>query len=372
MNQWSKLMNQIGIDTAKGDGLLILAATVVLSLVCRVVVSKMKQHSTRSRSRWDDAFAKSLGPPLQLLIWVVGLGVALDLIRIPENAGFTGILQSIRDLGVITAITWFLIRLIKSAQENIVAERIRAGKTVDKAAVDAIGKISRLIVGVVAVLVAMQTLGFNLAGVLAVGGVGGIAIGFAAQDLLANFFGGLMIYLDRPFSEGDWIRSPDREIEGTVEDIGWRVTRIRKFDSRPMYIPNSVFTSIALENPSRMTNRRIYETIGIRYDDAGTMERIVQQVSAYLESGEDIDQEQSIMVNFTTFAPSSLDFFVYCFTRTRDWAEFNRIKQGILLSVIRIIEENGAECAFPTTTVHLQGNLPEQTVSGPSGSSLER
>ena len=91
---------------------------------------------------------------------------------------------------------------------------------------------------------------------------------FAAKDLLANFFGGLTIYLDRPFAVGDWIRSPDREIEGTVERIGWRLTLIRTFDKRPLYIPNAVFTTIAVENPSRMHNRRIYETIGIRYDDA--------------------------------------------------------------------------------------------------------
>ena len=91
----------------------------------------------------------------------------------------------------------------------------------------------------------MQTLGFSVSGVMAFGGIGGIAIGFAAKDLLANFFGALTIYLDRPFSEGDWIRSPDREIEGIVENIGWRLTVIRSFDKRPIYVPNSVFASIA-------------------------------------------------------------------------------------------------------------------------------
>ncbi|WP_258868179.1 mechanosensitive ion channel family protein [Alkalilimnicola ehrlichii] len=128
---------------------------------------------------------------------------------------------------------------------------------------------------VIAGLVVLQTLGISIAGVLAFGGVGGIAVGFAARDLLANFFGGLTVYLDRPFSVGDWIRSPDREIEGTVERIGWRQTRIRTFDLRPLYVPNSTFNSIALENPSRMSNRRIFETIGIRYNDADKMATIV-------------------------------------------------------------------------------------------------
>ena len=88
-----------------------------------------------------------------------------------------------------------------------------------------------------------------------------------------------MIYLDRPFSVGDWIRSPDKEIEGTVEDIGWRLTRIRTFDKRPLYIPNSIFASISVENPSRMSNRRIYEKIGIRYDDVSKMNTIVTEVA---------------------------------------------------------------------------------------------
>jgi MscS family membrane protein len=125
----------------------------------------------------------------------------------------------------------------------------------------------RVSVIITAILVALQSLGFNISAVLAFGGIGGIAVGFAAKDLLANFFGGLMIYLDRPFSVGDWIRSPDRSIEGTVEKIGWRLTSIRTFDKRPLYIPNSMFANISVENPSRMTHRRIYETIGVRYED---------------------------------------------------------------------------------------------------------
>ena len=103
---------------------------------------------------------------------------------------------------------------------------------------------------------------------LTFGGVGGLIVGLAAKDLLSNFFGGMMIYFDRPFKVGDWIRSPDRQIEGTVERIGWRMTIIRTFDKRPLYVPNSVFSSIVVENPSRMLNRRINETFGLRYQDA--------------------------------------------------------------------------------------------------------
>ena len=150
----------------------------------------------------------------------------------------------------------------------------------------------------------------------------------------------MFVYLDRPFAVGDWVRSPDREIEGTVENIGWRVTRIRTFDKRPLYIPNSIFSQIAVENPSRMSNRRIKETIGIRYDDASKIEIIISQVKEMLKDHPDIDTAKTLIVNFNSFAPSSLDFFIYTFTKTTDWIKFHEVKQKILLQVIKIIEEN--------------------------------
>ena len=162
-----------------------------------------------------------------------------------------------------------------------------------------------------------------------------------------------MILLDRPFSVGDWIRSPDREIEGTVEDIGWRLTRIRTFDQRPLYVPNAVFTNLAVENPSRMRNRRIYETIGVRYDDVGVLRQIVSDVESMLREHPDIDLNRTLMVNFVEFGPSSLDFFIYTFTRTKLWAEFHAIKQDVLFRIAEIIEGHGAEIAFPTQTLHV-------------------
>ena len=188
---------------------------------------------------------------------------------------------------------------------------------------------------------------------MAFGGVGGIAVGFAARDLLANFFGGLMIYMDRPFNVGEWIRSPDKEIEGTVEKIGWRLTTIRTFDKRPLYVPNSLFNNISVENPSRMLNRRIKETIGIRYDDLSKMKKIIDDVKKMLKEHPEIDKNKTLIVNFNEFAPSSLDFFVYTFTKTTDWVHYHEIKQEIMLSIINIIESNGAECAFPTSTLHI-------------------
>ncbi|MBT8448944.1 MAG: mechanosensitive ion channel family protein, partial [Gammaproteobacteria bacterium] len=162
----------------------------------------------------------------------------------------------------------------------------------------------------------------------------------------------LMVYLDKPFKIGDWVRSADRQIEGVVEYIGWRQTRIRTFDKRPLYVPNAVFTTITVENPSRMLNRRIYETIGIRYEDAGRMGQIVSKVKDMLLNHPEIDTESTLIVNFNEFAASSLNFFVYTFTKTTNWIEFHEIKQDVMLKIIAIVEESGAEMAFPTQTLH--------------------
>ena len=169
-------------------------------------------------------------------------------------------------MGIVLLIAWFLYRLIAGFEHeylNSVAEN----SFTDAATVRAISKLARILLLTLSGLMILQSIGVSVSG-LAFWGIGGIAVGFAAKDMLANFLGGLSIYLDRPFTIGDWIRSPERDIEGTVEDIGWRTTRIRTFDQRPLYVPNSVFGQISVENPSRMHNRRIYEVIGVRYADS--------------------------------------------------------------------------------------------------------
>jgi len=227
-----------------------------------------------------------------------------------------------------------------------------------------VGKLLRASVIITGVLMVLQGLGIPISGVLAFGGIGGIAVGFAARDMLANFFGALMIFLDRPFSVGDWVRSPDRNIEGTVEEIGWRLTRIRTFDARPLYVPNAVFNSITVENPSRMLNRRIYETIGVRYADVGVLEKIVADVEAMLREHPDIDTDRTLMVNFVGFGESSLDFMVYSFTRTIVWAEYHVVKQDVLFRIADIIAGHGAEVAFPTRTLHVAP--PEAAAESPA------
>ena len=346
-NDFSQLMTQQ--NTYVLGAFLVIFGLLILDFSQRKILKRLQLKAEKTKNRWDDAIIESIKKPISLIIWAAGLYLATKIIQEATGAVIFDAVESIRDTVFIGAIAWFLVRLIKNGERNF----IQGEKEVDPTTVDAIAKLLKMAVVITALLVVLQTLGFSISGVMAFGGIGGIAVGFAAKDLLANFFGGLTIYLDRPFTVGDWIRSPDRDIEGMVEKIGWRLTCIRTFDKRPLYVPNSVFTTISVENPSRMLNRRIYETIGIRYDDAGKMRTIVSKVKDMLNNHPEIDTGQMMIVNFNTFAPSSLDFFVYTFTKTINWTEYHEIKQDVMLKIIEIIEEEGAECAFPTSTIHL-------------------
>lgn len=338
-----------------------LFAVVMLTFIGRYLAMRalkvLGEQFEKTTNVWDDALFKAAQGPLSWFILILGLIWAvqisdgyLDMVLFsPAN------LDIIRQLTFIVLTMGFLVRFITLAEARILNDlksQTEGGQgRLDPTTLHALAKLTRLSVVISAVLVALPTLGIEITALLAFGGVGGIAVGFAAQDLLSNFFGGLMIYLDRPFAIGDWIRSPDREIEGTVESIGWRLTVVRTFDKRPLYVPNSVFAKLALENPSRMTNRRIYETIGIRYKDAAKMGQIVQDVHAMLRAHEEIDQDQTLIVNFNGYGKSSLDFFVYTFTKTTNWVRFHEIKQDVMLRIIRIVHERQADFAFPTTTV---------------------
>ena len=331
--------------------------TAFLNWVQKRVLSKVIVKLERTRTYWDNALFDAARKPLTFLIWIIGLTFAADIVKNETEAAIFGAIAPIRDVGVIVVISWFLVRFIGRAEKNIIEKKQIAGEEFDRTTADAIAKLLRISIIITSALVAMQTLGYSISGVLAFGGIGGIAVGFAARDLLANFFGGFMIYMDRPFDVGDWIRSPDQEIEGTVEKIGWRLTTIRTFDKRPLYVPNAIFTNISVENPSRMSNRRIKETIGIRYDDVSKMRDIIADVKQMLKGHDDIDANQTLIVNFNEFAPSSLDFFIYTFTKTTNWIEFHEVKQDVLLKVIEIVESHGAECAFPTSTIHIPQNV---------------
>lgn len=328
--------------------------TLLVNFIAVKLMPRFVRQFSKTKTIWDDVLFLAVSKPLSYLIWVIGFSAAFTVVLTQSESSLIEYVAPVRHVCIIALITWATVRFLSMAEQNLVELE---KSSFDHTTVRAVTRLLRLAAMITGALVMLESLGFSIKGVLAFGGIGGIAVGFAAKDLLANFFGGLMIYLDRPFTVGDWIRSPDREIEGTVEDIGWRLTRIRTFDKRPLYIPNSTFTSIAVENPSRMNNRRIYETIGVRYDDASHVANIIEDIRKMLTEHDEIDQKQTLIVNLNRFGPSSLDFFIYTFTKTTDWVYFHQVKERVMLGILAIVESYGAQIAFPTTTLDLPAGL---------------
>lgn len=370
LNSWIKDFGMLSEGWRAAILIFILVfGTAVAAFIASRLIGVLEQKFSATRNLWDDALLHAARRPVVAFIWLQGVYWAAEVAYRFSEAEIFMANGTLLQIGFVWVVVWAMLRMIKEV-EKILVSPVKMRKPMDYTTVNAISKLLRAVVIITAVLTALQTLGFSISGVLAFGGMGGIAVGFAAKDLLANFFGGFIIHLDRPFKVGDWVRSPDRNIEGTVEQIGWRLTTIRTFDKRPLYVPNATFTTIAVENPSRMTNRRISETIGIRYADVRSMKKIVDEIRDMLKNHEDIETEQTLIVNFLAFNASSLDIMVYTFTKTTQWVRFHEVKEDVLLKISEIIESYGAEVAFPTRTLHLPDGLKVDS-SGRNGKASE-
>ena len=196
----------------------------------------------------------------------------------------------------------------------------------------------------------MVNFGVSTQAVATVLGGAGIGIGFGTQQISQNFLSGFMLFFNKPFKQGDWINASG--LEGTVEKIGWYHTRIRTFDRRPLYIPNSLFATKAIENPGRMYNRRIKADIALRYEDIPKIATITQQVRDMLATNPDIDNKQPILVNFNEWNSSCVNMMVYCFTRTTRWKQWLDIQQAVFLEIADIVEQAGARFAMNCTTFY--------------------
>ena len=336
--------------------LVIIIATFFIKYGLLLILKHATKIANHTKTIWDDAFLKSVEKPIMLALWLISISFIIEIFKNQLNNFFSNYLQTFREIIVIFCITLFLVRFIGQVGEAIILRRTQQDEDLDQTTIDALIKLARLIVIITAILIIAQNLGIQIGGLLALGGMGGLAVGLAAKDLLANFFGGLTIYLDRPFGVGDWIRSPDKSIEGTVEYISWRHTRIRAFNKNPIYVPNSVFTTIVVENPTRMSHRRIKETIGLRYSDFSQIKIIINDINKMLINHEGIDSDQTCIVNFNLYGEFSLDIMIYTFTKTTDWVHYHKIKQDVLLQIGEIIKTNKAEIAFPTQMIHLEKN----------------
>ncbi|KTD44401.1 mechanosensitive ion channel family protein [Legionella parisiensis] len=348
------------IDYIKVNMWVIYIVTAIISTgLVHMVLARISRHLTKkaeqSKMLFAEAFLKAFTLPMGFLIWFLGLSFTSSIfLAYKKNSFLIANLSVIKQIGIVSILCWVFVRFIRCLEDLYLALCEQQAKEVDKTLVHALRQLLTIAVVIIGLLLVMQAMNIPVAGLLAFGGIGGAGVALAAKDLLANFFGGLVVYLDRPFKVGDWIRSPDKNIEGIVEYIGWRMTRIRTFDKRPLYVPNGVFLTISVENPSRMLHRRIKTNIGVRYQDADKINKITQEIKDSLLDHKEIDTSQAVTVSLVEFGPSSLNIMVSAYCKTIKATQFYDVQHEILMKILDIIAGSGAECAFPTQTLYVQ------------------
>lgn len=220
-----------------------------------------------------------------------------------------------------------------------------------------LSKLVRVAIVVMMLSIVASEWQYNVSGFVAGLGLGGLAFALAAQDTVANFFGGVIIITDKPFTIGDWIKTPS--VEGFVEDINFRSTKVRTFADTIVVIPNKTVAHEPVENMSKMRKRQIAYNLGVMYaTSTEQLETCVRRIEDLLRNSSDVDQEL-IIVRFTEFSDSSLDIMIYYFTIPTGWVEYLKIKEFHNISIMKILEEEGVSVAFPTRSIYMENDMQQ-------------
>jgi MscS family membrane protein len=350
---------------------LIILAVLAINAVLNRAMAAMARREHADGHVWRGAFLIAGNPPLRGAVWIAGLSAAAGLLM---QQGRLSLLAQVfppaRDVAVVAIAAWFLFRTVAELEQNFQRRALlHPDHEVDQTAVDAIGKLVRAAILITATLVAMQTLGFSISGLIAFGGIGGIALGFAAQGLVANLLGGITIYASRPFKVGDHIIFPGTTPTGyigwqagEVQHIGWRATRILDWNGKPFYVPNAKFNTETIINHSRMSFREVSQYIYIRLEDIDAVPGIVEDVNRMLEGHPEMGDY--LVFRFDSYGEYALKLYLYAYTAgtITAYTEYMRVKQDLLLKIGAIIKEHGAKLAVPVSHVYLPDGLtlPEE------------
>jgi MscS family membrane protein len=333
---------------------LILLATLLLrGLITRILFRSLKRLARRTDFTFDDDFLSALEKPVSFFLLV--LGVFLSAESLPLAAETENILWNLfRGLTAFT-LFWALWRLVDVVGE-VLAKVVKNRDAALYGFIPLLKKTLRIFVVVVGALMIVDNLGYEIAPIIGALGLGGAAIALAARDTIANLFGSLMIVLDRPFKVGDWIMVGDK-VDGDVEEIGLRSTKVRTWPKTIISIPNSVLANEYINNWSRMPKRRVKQIIGVTYgSSAADMQALVEDFRTILREDEGVQQD-FILVSFHDFGESSLDILVYYFTSSTAWLVHMDVRQRVNLKLMQAVEARGLSVAFPTRTLHFDGDL---------------
>lgn len=337
-----------------GDGLLALGvlalAFLVRGLFSTVVLRRMVEFAERTDNKLDSKVINALKGPIKMIPTIIGVYIAFTILELhADNAPISGT-QVVETL-VVIALFWALHNVVVPVAHLMTPLR----KALTPVMVDWLAKFLRILFIVIGAAAVLQIWGIPVAPVIGGLGLLGVAIGLGAQDLFRNLIAGILILTEKRFVPGEWILV-DGVVEGTVEQINFRSTLVRRFDRSPVYVPNSKLADNAVTNFTRMTHRRIRWIIGVEYKtNTAQLEYIRDKVLDYILNHPEFAKPPEVptFMRVDSFGPSSIDYLLYAFTVTTNWGEWLRIKEELAFAVKRIVEEAGTSFAFPSTSIYM-------------------
>ena len=340
-----------------GQGLTALGIFVLFmifrGLFARIVIGNIKRLAAKSETDLDDQVADALDRPLRFVPLVAGVFFATNYLALePDVQGFADNL--VRSL-VAYNIFFALYRVIGPLSTVMHKLSDMLGDVMVEWLIKAIRGLT-VFIGAATIL---ELWGIQVGPLLAGLGLFGVAVALGAQDLFKNLIAGVLILLEKRFKKGDWILV-DGVVEGTVENIGFRSTLIRRFDKAPVFVPNANMSDNAVTNFSEMTHRRIYWKIGVEYrTSVDQLRQIRDEIEAYILENEAFasPSEVSTFVRVDSFNDSSIDYMLYCFTKTTNWGEWLEIKESLAYAIKDIVEGAGSGFAFPSQSLYVE-SLP--------------
>lgn len=308
-----------------------------LNAFLKRVLSEIRKRSLSKLRNWKEKIDHVVHLPCYLACWIIGLSFGFNILK--EHFGFSDLpyILTIRNGLLVGCGSWLVLRWI-NVFAQIMIEKSK-NTPISSNTIHVLRKICNFTVIVLSVFLILQILGLNIVPLLAFGGIGAAALGIAAKNVIANFFGGMMLHLTRPFMEGDMIMIPEhQDLMGTVEEISLYMTKIRDMEKRPVYLPNALFSSILIINMSRMTHRRIFETLKIRLQDFDKMPSILETIKNEIMNHARIDTHLPVYVILKEFAAHSLDIQIEAYTLATRYEDYLKVKQEILLKAWEILK----------------------------------
>lgn len=328
--------------------------------LAREIIALILRIAKQTPTEFDDQLVKAFEKPLQLFFVV--LGIYLALMYLPLRPEYNqAVIKLFRSVLIILA-TYGFYNLAGSHEISGTGLTKWFGIELDKSLVPFLSKAVRILIVFLGFVIVAGEWDFDVNGFLAGIGLGGLAFALAAQDTAANIVGGFVILTDKPFSIGDWIQTPS--LEGTVEDINFRSTKIRTFADALVTVPNSTLAKEPITNWSRMGKRRITFKLTVPFDTPReSLERCVTGIEEMLRAHPEIHQ-QTIFSRFDSIGNYGYEIFLYFFTKTTVWAEFLRVKEDVNYRILAIMEREGVTLAMPSTSVYMVAQPEERGLKG--------